>query len=144
MNGPVKAHQLLIQPPAFSKMIFCINSWSEGFEILSPFFSECSFLWLQHFFSLVLVICLSWYLHLKLSHEFYIIYPRMKKSNQTYKTTSGISSFQNGFNHLFSSTGFYFKSKVIEASHTRKNMSFNFGAFFSKCTFLRLWHFFLV
>ena len=87
-HGPY--NQLLIQPLAFPKMLFCINSWSEGFEILSPFFSEYSFLWLQHFFSLVLVICLSWYLHLKLSHEFYMIYPRTKISNQTYKTTSGI------------------------------------------------------
>ena len=51
---------------ACSRMLFCIKCWSLGFEILSPFFSECSFHWLQHFFSLVLVISLSWYLHLYL------------------------------------------------------------------------------
>ena len=43
----------------------------------------------------------------------------------------GISSFQNGLNDLFSSTGFYFKSKVIEGSHKGKNnMFFKFWAFF--------------
>ena len=36
-----------------------------------------------------------------------------------------ISSFQNGLIDLFSSTGFYFKSKVIESSHKGKNMFFN-------------------
>ena len=28
-----------------------------------------------------------------------------------------ISSSQNGLNHPFSSTGFYFKSKIVEDSH---------------------------
>ena len=32
----------------------------------------------------------------------------------------GISSFQNWLNDIFSSTGFYFKSKVIEDSHEEK------------------------
>ena len=41
-----------------------------GFWNCKSFFSEFSFHWLQHFFSLVLVICLSWYLHLALPHEF--------------------------------------------------------------------------
>ena len=41
-----------------------------GFEKIKPFFWECSFHWFQYFVSLVLVICLSWYRHLKLSHEF--------------------------------------------------------------------------
>ena len=39
-----------------------------------------------------------------------------------------MSSFQNGLNDLFSSTGFYFESKVIEGSHKEKNMFFNFWA----------------
>ena len=39
-----------------------------------------------------------------------------------------ISSFQNELNGLFSSTGFYLKSKVIEGSHKGKNMFFNFWA----------------
>ena len=34
-----------------SRMLFCINCWSQGFEILSQFSSEYSFHWLQHFFS---------------------------------------------------------------------------------------------
>ena len=41
-----------------------------GFGILSPFFSEFSFHWLQHFCSPFLFICLSWYLHLTLFPEF--------------------------------------------------------------------------
>ena len=33
-----------------SRMLFCMKCWSYGFEILSPFFSEFSFLWFKHFF----------------------------------------------------------------------------------------------
>ena len=56
-----------------------------------------------------------------------------------------ISSFQNGLNDLFSSPGFYFKSKVIEGNHKGKIIYFwLFGHFFLKCTFLWLWHFFLL
>ena len=43
-----------------------------------------------------------------------------------------ISSFQNGLIDLFSSTGFYFKSKVIESSHKGKNMFFNLGTLLLK------------
>ena len=43
-----------------------------------------------------------------------------------------ISSFQNGFNDLYSSTGFYLKSKVIEGSHKGKNMFFNILALLFK------------
>ena len=43
-----------------------------------------------------------------------------------------ISSFQNGLNDLFSSTGFYLKSKVIEGSYKSKNMFFNFWALLLK------------
>ena len=56
-----------------------------------------------------------------------------------------ISSFQNGLNDPFSSPGFYFKSKVIEGNHKGKIIYFwLFGHFFLKCTFLWLWHFFLL
>ena len=41
----------------------------------------------------------------------------MNKPNIHNNVIGGISSFQNEFNDLFSSTGFYFKSKVIEGSH---------------------------
>ena len=44
----------------------------------------------------------------------------------------GISSFQTGLNVLFSSTGFYFKSKVMEGSHKGKNMFFYFRALLPK------------
>ena len=44
----------------------------------------------------------------------------------------GISSFQTGLKDPFSSTGFYFKSKVIEVSHKGKNMLFNFWALLLK------------
>ena len=58
--------------------------------------------------------------------------------NQTYNSNEN-SSFRNGLNHSFSSTGFYFKSEIIEGNHeVKNNMFFNFRAFFSKCTFLRL------
>ena len=35
---------------ACSGRLFYKKCWSYGFEILNSFFSECSFLWLQHFF----------------------------------------------------------------------------------------------
>ena len=40
----------------------------------------------------------------------------MNKPN-IYTNITGISSFRNGLNHHFSSTGFYFKSKIDEDSH---------------------------
>ena len=43
-----------------------------------------------------------------------------------------IPSFQNGLNGLFSSTGFYLKSKVIEGSHKGKKMFFNILALLFK------------
>ena len=61
-----------------------------------------------------------------------------------HNNINDISSFQAGLNVLFSSTGFYFKSKVIKGSHKgEKYVSLIFGHFLPKCTFLRLWHFFL-
>ena len=41
----------------------------------------------------------------------------MNKPNIHNNVIGGISSFQNEFNDLFSATGFYLKSKVIEGSH---------------------------
>ena len=56
-------------------------------------------------------------------HVFKFFYPRINKPNM-HNNITGISSFQNGFNDLFSSTGFYFKSQVIEGSHEGKKMFF--------------------
>ena len=52
-----------------------------------------------------------------------MFYPAINKPN-VHNNIVGISSFQNGLNDLFSAAGFYFKSKVIEGSHERKNMFF--------------------
>ena len=65
------------------------------------------------------------------SHIFNFFYLRINKPNMQNKIIV-ISSFQTGFSDLFSSTGFYFKSKVIEGSHNRKNMFLNFWALFLK------------
>ena len=54
-----------------------------------------------------------------------------------------IFSFQNGLNDPFSSTSFYFKSKVIEGSYKGEICSLLLGHLFSKYAFLGLWHFFL-
>ena len=48
-------------------------------------------------------------------HFFKTFYPRMNKSN-IHNNIIGILSFQTDLNNLFSSNGFYFKSKVIEGS----------------------------
>ena len=53
-----------------------------------------------------------------------------------------ISSFQNELNGLFSSTGFYLKSKVIEGSHKGKNMFFNFRELFLKMYIVEIVTFF--
>ena len=74
-------------------------------------------------------------------HIFNFFYLRINKPN-IHNNITGISSFQTGFNELFSSTGFCFKSKVTEASHKGKNMFFNFWALLLKCTFSRLWKYF--
>ena len=66
--------------------------------------------------------CRLFYLTL---HVFKNFYQRMNKP----KHIGSISSFQNRYNARFSSTGFYFKSKVIEGSHKGKsNIFFNFWA----------------
>ena len=61
----------------------------------------------------------------------------MNKPNIHNNIIGGISSFQNGVNDFFSSTGFYFKSKVIEgSSHKGKKKFLNFLAlFFKRCIF---------
>ena len=56
---------------------------------------------------------------------------RINKPN-IQKNIIVISSFKTGPNDLFSSTGFYFKSKVIEGSHKKKNVFLNFWALFLK------------
>ena len=59
-------------------------------------------------------------MHLKLFfftlHIFNLFYPEINKPN-IHNNIIDISSFQNGLNDPFSSTGFYFKSKVIEGSY---------------------------
>ena len=44
-----------------------------------------------------------------------------------------ILSFKNGLTNLFSLTGFYFKSKIVEGSHKGKICFLIFGNFFLKC-----------
>ena len=56
-------------------------------------------------------------------HIFNLFYPEINKPN-IHNNIIDISSFQNGLNDLFSSTGFYLKSKVMEGSHKEKNMIF--------------------
>ena len=79
------------------------------------------------------------FVHIKLFFTLQIFnyfYSEINKRN-IYNNTIDISSFQNGLNNLFSKTGFYLKSKVIEGSHKAKNVVSVFGHFFSKCTYLR-------
>ena len=72
-------------------------------------------------------------------------YPRINKPN-IHNDIIDFSNFQNGLHNLFSSTGFYFKIKVLEGSHMEKILLFFcfliFEQFFSKCTFLRMSFFF--
>ena len=62
---------------------------------------------------------------------FETFYPRIIKAN-IHNFFIEISNFQNGLNDLFSLTGLYFKSKVIEGSHKGKVMFLNFWALFPK------------
>ena len=51
--------------------------------------------------------------------------------------------FQNRLNNFFNSTNFYLKGKMWEVVMKFKNVvCFHFQVLFSKCTFLRLQHFF--
>ena len=60
-----------------------------------------------------------------------IFFPERNKPN-IHNNINDISSFQNGLNYIFNSTGFYLKSKVIEGSHKGKNAFFNFWAILLK------------
>ena len=81
------------------------------------------------------------FLHLKLFFFALLIFDFFYKPN-IRNNLSDISSFEKELNKLSGSAGFYLKSKTIEGSHKGKGMFFNFGHFFSKCTFLQLCHFF--
>ena len=60
----------------------------------------------------------------------------MNKPNIQNNITGRIPSFQNGLNKLFTSIGFYFKSKVIEGSLKGKNNVFLIlGTFFKMYIF---------
>ena len=69
------------------------------------------------------------------SHHIFLFcfYLRIDKPN-IQNNIIVISSFQTGLNELFSSTGFYFESKVIEGSHEKKKKKyvFKFLGFFSQ------------
>ena len=55
---------------------------------------------------------------------------RMNKPIIHINIIGSISSFQNGPDNLFSSSGFYFKSKIIKDSHKEKVMFLNFWTLF--------------
>ena len=60
----------------------------------------------------------------------------MNKPNIQNNIIGSIPSFQNGLNKLFTSIGFYFKSKVIEGSLKGKNNAFLIlGTFFKMYIF---------
>ena len=60
----------------------------------------------------------------------------MNKPNIQNNIIGSIPSFQNELNKLFSSIGFYFKSKVIEGSLKEKNKVFLIlGTFFKMYIF---------
>ena len=83
-----------------------------GFWNCKSFFSEFSFHWLQHFFSVVLAICLSWYLHLALRHEFL--------------TFISFNMWRWNFNQYLGLHIRNYLPDTLGASHKRKNMFFNF------------------
>ena len=69
----------------------------------------------------------------------------MNKPNIHNNIIGSMSGFQNRFNNLFSSTGFYFKIKVIEGSHKGKNnVFFNFWALFFKIYIFEVVTFFVI
>ena len=59
----------------------------------------------------------------------------MNKPNIQNNIIGSIPSFQNGLNKLFTSIGFYFKSKVIEGSLKGKNVFLILGTFFKMYIF---------
>ena len=64
-------------------------------------------------------------------------YPGINRLNM-HNNGIAILSFKNGLTNLFSSTGFYFKSKIVEGSHKGKICFLIFGNFFLKCALLKL------
>ena len=66
-------------------------------------------------------------------------YARTNKPN--IHNNTGISSFKNGLKDLFSLTGFFVESKVIEGSHKGKN---NFFFFYLGALFLKMYIFEIV
>ena len=68
-------------------------------------------------------------------------YPRMNKPN--IHNNIGNSSFQNVRNHPFSSTGFYFKSKILKVViKWKNNMLFNLWTHFLKVYIVEVMAFF--
>ena len=67
---PVTYNQLLIHHFSLFQNAILHKMLKLGFWNFKPIFLRMQFSLVAAFFSLVLVICLSWYLHLKLSHEF--------------------------------------------------------------------------
>ena len=78
-----------------------------------------------------------------LNFAFHIFIFLSRNKPNIHNNIIDISSSQNVVNDYFSLTFFYLESKVIEGSHKGKIFFLIFGQFFSKSTFLRLWHFFL-
>ena len=65
-----------------------------------------------HFYDNLFIFRINPFLHC----IFDIFYPRMNKPN-ILTTIIAIFSFRNGLNHPFSSTSFYFSSKIVEGNH---------------------------
>ena len=63
-EAPAPYNQLLIQP------LLLVPECYLGFWNFKPIYLKMQFSLIATLFSLLLVICLSWYLHLELSHEF--------------------------------------------------------------------------
>ena len=97
---------------------------------------------LNYFKFLLQILCIYNYSFLNCIFLF-LFYSGINKP-KIHNNAIRILSLQNGFWNHFSSAGFHFKSKVIEGSHKRKNMSFFlvFGHFFSKRTIFVLVTFF--
>ena len=94
---------------------------------------------LNYFSFLLEIFCISNYTFLqRMFFFFFFFYSRMNKPNM-HNNIIGISSYQNGFNHPFSSPSFCIKSKIIRW----KIICFlTLERFLSKFIALRMWHFF--
>ena len=86
---------------------------------------------LNYFSFLLQILCIEQnysFSHSMFQKNFYL---RMSKPT-IHNNIIGISSFQNGINNFFSSTSFYFKSKLGEGKG--KNMFFKFWALFQNAS----------